>query len=139
MANRIELDIPKDIMTYETKLIGPLSLRQLVCGVPMVVIMGASTLFLSKIISSDVAIFAGLVCALPFMLCGWVKIQGLPFEKFAMSTAKSMFLAPAKRKYVIKNTFEVENKALLSPPEDTKSKKKHKTPKSKNPEFRRYR
>lgn len=138
MANRIELDIPKDIMAYDTKLVGPLSLRQLVCGVPMVGIMVLFNVALTKYISSDVAIFAGLLGALPFMLCGWVKVQGLPFEKFVMSTAKSMFLAPAKRKYVIENSFEEENKAILSPPVD-KKKAKRKATKSKNPEFRGYR
>ena len=100
----IEIEIPKDVRDYETKLLGPFTTRQLICAVCMAVLCiltykGASSILGEE---SSLKIFFPIVVAIPFGLIGWVKPYGMKFEKFAKSVFVSMFLSPAKRVYKIK-------------------------------------
>lgn len=110
----IEIEIPKDIRTYETKLIGPLTTRQLFCVIGL-----AGSCFLTykaavNLLGEDSSLiwFFPMVVAIPFALIGWVKPYGLTFEKFARSVFRSMFLAPAKRVYKIKNLHDEFDKII---------------------------
>ena len=110
----IEIEIPKDIRAYEAKLIGPLTTRQLFCiiglGVSCFLTYKASVNLLGE--DSSLIWFFPMVIAIPFALIGWVKPYGLTFEKFAKSVFKTMFLAPTKRIYKIKNLHDEFDKII---------------------------
>lgn len=122
----IEVEVPKDIRQYEAKIVGPLTTRNLVCTVPGAVVAIAVGLFVKMHVPSDLYLFIGMLCFLPFGLCGWISIYGMPFEQFFMSYLFCSILAPANRKYVTENIYDDQSSV------QKKQKKKYK--KSKNPE-----
>lgn len=102
----IEVEIPKDIRQYESKVVGPLTVRNLVCLVCGSVIAVPVYMIIKDLVPTDLCIFVSLLCFAPFALCGWIKIYGMPFEQFFMSFLYSSVLAPSNRKYKTKNIFE---------------------------------
>ena len=104
--------MPKDIKNYEPKILGPLTLRQLVClgislsyGIPFVLFTHGDIV---------VRIMVGLALMVPVLLCGWFKVYNEPFEKFIKIIVKNKFLKPVKRKYKIAGTFKEEKKPLIT-------------------------
>lgn len=120
----IEKEIPRDISKVETKFAGPFTVRQLVCGIPGLGLAVGCYFLLRAYVPNDVNFFIDLVIALPFLLCGWIKPYGIPFEKFASIVFVSQFLAPKNRKYCTENTYSIL-KLPQSKKKDDKKKKKN--------------
>lgn len=134
----IELEIPKDVRAYEAKLIGPFTTRQLFCAIGAALGFYGAYKAAESILGEDsgLLLLFPIIVAVPFALIGWVKVYGLPFEKFAKSVFISMFLAPTKRLYKIENTFDRFDKIIddeertrfaKENPEAAKAAKKKKT------------
>lgn len=100
----IEIEIPKDIRKYETKLIGPLTTRQTICAVGACAIAFAVSK-ITTFVPQDLQFFVIALPALPFLLIGWVKPYGMHFEQFVASTFVSTILSPKYRKYKTKNVY----------------------------------
>lgn len=102
----IERPIPKDIKEYEPKFIGPLTLRNTVCiGLGALVSIPIG-IMLSKVFVNEIAILvAGIICV-PFIACGFKKIYGIPFEKFALMYIRTQLLVPKNRKYEVHNYYK---------------------------------
>lgn len=105
----IEIEIPKDITKYESKLIGPLTTRQTVCLVPGIGLGILVFNVLKPYLSQEMLIGVVMITSLPFLLCGFYKPYSMPFEKFIKSVFISMFIAPAKRKYITVNVYDEIN------------------------------
>ena len=134
----IERKIPKDISKYESKLIGPFTTRQVVFGIPGLGLGIGCFFLLQPYLSNDVNFFIDLVVALPFLCCGWIKIHGVPFEKFVSIVFVSMFLSPKHRKYHTECVFPFFQQDVRIVKRKT-GKKKRKTNKSNQPdELRKY-
>ena len=140
----IEKNIPQDICKFESKLIGPLTTRNVMFGVPGV-ILGLGTYFLLGNISfvtlsQDIKIIIAIFLAMPFFLCGWVKIYGIKFEKFASMVFVSMIWAPKHRLYKTKNTFEflTESDVPTNKKAEEKKQKIQKAYVSKNPNLKPF-
>ena len=103
----LEIEMPKDIKNYEPKILGPLTLRQLVClgislsyGIPFVLFTHGDIV---------VRIMVGLALMVPVLLCGWLKVYNEPFEKFIKIIIINKFVKPEKRKYKCREVrFEEE-------------------------------
>lgn len=110
----IEIEIPKDIREYESKLIGPFTTRQLLCGIGLVLSCYLSYKAAVSVLGdeSSLKFFFPMICAIPFGLVGWVKPYGMHFEKFAKSVFVSLVLAPAKRFYKIDNVYDRFDKII---------------------------
>lgn len=107
----IEKDIPKDICKYESKLIGPFTTRQVVCSIPGVLLgVGAFFLLGQFGIAQDIKLIVATTLCIPFLLCGFVKLYDIPFEKFFLILLFTSFLAPKHRIYKTENNFEFINK-----------------------------
>ena len=102
----IEVDIPSDICKYETKFIGPFTLRQTICVSVALVTVFPAYLFLSHYFIQKVSLLLCMIASTPFILCGFVKPYDMPFEKYVKVIFNSVFLYPTKRKYIIKNIYE---------------------------------
>lgn len=133
----IEKEIPKDISKYESKLIGPLTTRQVLCGIPAVLLAIGSYFLLRNIVSDDVVFFVAFLVAMPLLLCGWYKPYGIPFEKYISIVFVSQVLAPKHRKYVTENSYKIPDE---SQSKETKKKKKDKKKKKSDcpDEFQSY-
>lgn len=130
----IEIRINKEIHEYEPKIIGPFTMRQCVClaiGAPIVY---GIFIYVSPILSRDIA---GLLCVFPACFAwafGWARPYGMKTEEFIRSVFVNRVLAPSFRKYKTENTVETILTELESTlPQDTepKDKKKHKQKKKK--------
>lgn len=81
----VEVRIPKEITEYKEKVLFGLSIRQLVCFGAAIAISIGSYLLLTKVlgISMDVASYVIIIEALPLMAIGFIRKNGLTFEKYA--------------------------------------------------------
>lgn len=94
----IQIEMSKDIRDFSPKVISVFDLRQIICigiaasyGIPFV--MSATAIELTTRITIAVIIM------MPVILCGWIKIYGMPFEKFITHMLINRFLTPEKRYY----------------------------------------
>lgn len=138
----IEKEIPKDISKYESKLISAFTTRQVVCGVPGI-LLGVGTYFLLRnFIEGDLVFILAFIVALPLLLCGWYKPYGIPFEKYISIVFVSQVLAPKNRKYVTENTYKIPKETQDKETENKKTHEKAKPKKNKKiiyeGEFKRY-
>lgn len=80
----VSVSIPKEITEYEEKIMFGLSLRKLVCF-SAAVILGIGSYFLcTKFLglSMDAASYIIIFEAMPLMAFGFIKKDGMPFEKY---------------------------------------------------------
>ncbi|WP_282144911.1 PrgI family protein [Thomasclavelia cocleata] len=76
----IYVPVPKEIKEYEKKIFKNLTLRQLVwliIGVGLAIII---YLLLIPFFSSDILSYIIMTIVIPCFLCGFVKIQDIPFD-----------------------------------------------------------
>lgn len=99
----LEIEMSKDIKDFEPKVIGVLSLRQIVClfiaavyGVPLFFLLSGE--IVTKLLIT-------LVAVVPVLLCGWIKVYDEPFEKFIKIIITNKFIKPVNRKYRVKNEY----------------------------------
>lgn len=120
----IEREIPKDIKKYEPKLLGPFTTRQILCLVPGLGLGVLAYLLLKNFLSSDVCLFITTFIVVPFILLGWFKPYGLPFEKFVKTVFISSVLSPPIRKYKTKRLDDEPTDTPKKTPQKKKKKKK---------------
>ena len=103
----IEVKIPRDIRGYEAKLFAGLTTRQAIFGASAVaVVLGVNYVFSDYIPIEDARILLSIFFALPFLLCGWIKPQGLPFEVYFRDVFLRFYIEEPIRKYETKNLWE---------------------------------
>lgn len=100
----IEVPMTDDIRKYQPKVLGPFSLRQLVC----VILAMAAAIPLWKVIPFELSDKVLVLCiiVLPILACGRAKMDGLPFEKLIFRILYFYLLVPRKRKYKTENTYK---------------------------------
>lgn len=101
----IEIQINKDVGSYEAKFVGPFTMRQTICVAIAAPICWAIYKFMSPLVSGDVAGFMIAIPAGIAWLFGWTKPYGMRPEKFIRSIFINMVLAPANRKYKTNNSY----------------------------------
>lgn len=103
----IEREILKDIRQYEMKIVGAFTLRNLVCFI-LTCVTAIPTFFILRHfnIIIDFCLFASMITGGPFLLCGWWKPYGVPFEKFALNYIQTLVMCPSFRKYKTNNYYE---------------------------------
>ena len=96
----LEIPMSQNIKDFDPIVVGPFTLRQIVC----VAISCTYGIPLAFIIPIDISIRMLIVTALmfPVIACGWVKIQGKHLEKFIILIVKNGILYP-KRRYPEEN------------------------------------
>ncbi len=113
----IEVPMNDDIRKYQPKILGPFNIRQLLCMILAIVV----AIPLWGLVDMEIENKVLVICAalFPIIACGWIKMDGLPFEKLAIRIIYFHFLTPKKRKYISINTYKA---ALLKrrPPKPKK-------------------
>ena len=110
----IGVRVPKDIRKYETRVIGPLSLRQTICGGIAIGLCVVFYQFVSKPLglSQDAMFFGCFLVAIVPLLIGWVKPYGINFEDFAKVAITTSVVFPAIRTYKTRNTYDPDRKPI---------------------------
>lgn len=100
----IEVPMTDDIRKYQPKILGPFTLRQLIC----VILAAVAAIPLWGLINLEISDKVLVLCAIvfPIIACGWIKMDGLPFEKLIFRMIYFYCLTPKKRKYVTENTYK---------------------------------
>lgn len=101
----IEVKIPKEIRTYQETLFFGLNLRQTICAVLAIIVNVPLFWILNKAIGSDLAGWIIIAAAAPFILVGFIKVNGMPFE-YAAICAVRLWLQPQECPYITENIFE---------------------------------
>jgi len=81
----IEVRIPKEITEYQEKIIFGMSVRQLICLSSAVVLSIGTYILLTSVLglSMNVASYVIVIESLPLMAIGFLRKNGLTFEKYA--------------------------------------------------------
>lgn len=96
----IDGKMPKDIRVYKTKIVGPLTGRQMIC----LALMGVIDLILYKLVITpyelprEFIIYGLIFIDLPIAALGWIEPQGMTLEKYIWNVVVRYLLSPAKRK-----------------------------------------
>lgn len=104
--------IPNEIRSYKEKIALGLTLRQLIASILAIGICVPLYIKGRKFISDDVLSWIIICIAVPIMGIGFVKINGMTFEKYILNLIKTLIILPQKRKFKIENFFaELEDEA----------------------------
>ena len=92
----MEVKINKEIRQYTESIFFGLSLRQFICSaLACAVAVGIYFLF-KPIVDTGIVSWLCMAGALPFVLLGFVKYNGMTAEKFFVAWVKSEILTPKK-------------------------------------------
>lgn len=101
----IEIKMSRDIREFSPKVLGPFDKRQLIVltisiftGVPLFLLMGSLPLQFKLLVS--------IIVVLPILLCGWVKMFGMPLEVFVFKFIIPTIFNPRKKIYITENYYE---------------------------------
>ena len=86
----LELKMSRDIKTFEPSIIGPFTLRQIAWITLGAVIAVPLFMVLPGEIPARI-----LICTLiasPFIMCGWIKVQGMYLDGYLKIVLKYMFI-----------------------------------------------
>ncbi len=99
--------IPEDIYSYDNKVWGNFTLRQVVCmGIALVTVIPIFVLIFWGTGSMDLAAFVCFFAAAPILLCAKAKKDGQHLEKIIWYKIQARYKYPQKRKYVMTNLYE---------------------------------
>lgn len=127
----IETKMPKDIRAYKTKLIGPFTMRQIIC----VAVMAVVDFILYALViqpfqlQAEFIIYGLIFIDVPIGAFGWIEPQGLPLEKYLKDVLLRSFISPVKRKPQ-RILYEKRGNAEKSKNRKKKAKKNQNEPKS---------
>lgn len=108
----ISVDIPKDIRDYKEKMAFGLTLRQMVATGIALITCVPLYIFGRQYIGDDTMSWIIIAIALPCVAVGFVKKNGMPFEKYAAAFLRQQLIYPQKTKFKTNNFFrEMQSKA----------------------------
>ena len=120
----IQVEIPKDIRKYESKLVGPFTTRQTICFSIAAVIAVLLYFFIGQFVAGDVLFFIIFVGVSPALIFGWLKPYGMTCEHFLATAFVSLVISPKYRKYRTQNAFAPSKSELQAKKAERKKKYK---------------
>lgn len=100
----IQVEMNKDIRDFSPKVISIFDKRQLIC-VGLSALYGVPIMLYATSLDIYTRITLATVLMTPVIACGWVKMYGMPLERFFLHIIRNYWLTPTKRKYRTENTF----------------------------------
>jgi len=102
--------VPRDMSKIKTKVVGPLSFRQIVC-LGTAVAIGLPTYFAVRgAIGNSAAVLVMMGVMLPAFFIAMYEKDGQPAEKVLRNIIRSMLFFPAKRPYKTENFYNLIEK-----------------------------
>lgn len=121
----IAVRIPEEIRKYKEKIAFGLTARQLICTIATLFICVPLYWFGRNYIMEDILAWLIITIAVPLEAIGFIKINGMPMEKFAVSAVKFELLFPRKRKFKTENVWrEWQNEAIKEELPQTRKERK---------------
>jgi hypothetical protein len=101
----IEIRVPKEIQNFQEKFLFNLTLRQIIAVVVMAAINVPLYILLRGPIGDSLAGFVVMIVAVPIGAYGFVKYNGMVFEKLFEAILTTMVIYPQKRIYETENIY----------------------------------
>lgn len=117
--------MPKDTREYKERMWLGLTFRQLAFGTAAMLLV-VPPYMLNRtyhFMNQDILSFALVILAAPLGACGFIKINGMPFEKFLKNAFFKVLRSPNKRLFKVKNRWRRELNELSDTAEPTKKEK----------------
>lgn len=123
----IEIEMNKDVRTFEPKIMGPFTRRQLIS----LVIAAAYAGPIAIAVPGDpmMKVLLGCILAIPAILCGFIDILGMPLLQFITYCVIPSLINPKVRKFKSETSYEMYWQQLKAV--SSKSKKEKDKPTSK--------
>lgn len=120
----VEVEMSRDIHEYEPKLVGPLTLRQLILVVIGLAYTVPAVIFI-KIDNLTLRLLFGALLMIPVLACGWVPVMGMRIEQFLYAAIKDYFPKSKRvRVYEAEMSTPYLDEAAQLPPQEGKKKTK---------------
>ncbi|MCM1524114.1 MAG: PrgI family protein [Ruminococcus sp.] len=87
----IKADIPQDVTEYKEQFFFGLTIRQFVCGVLMIGLAAGTFVIGMRFIPKDVLMYAVILETAPIAAVGFLRYNGMPFEKIAQTVFEFYF------------------------------------------------
>lgn len=99
--------IQEDVFSYESKVFGNFTKRQIVCIlISLVIIIPAFVILFWTTGSIDLAAIVSTVLCSPVLMCAVYKRDGQHLEQVMKHKYRAKFVYPQKRKYVMTNLYK---------------------------------
>lgn len=109
----IAVRIPEEIRKYKEKIAFGLTARQLICTILTLFICVPLYWYGKNYIPEEILAWIVIAIAVPLEAIGFVRINGMPMEKYAIAAFKFEILYPRKRKFKTENIWrEWQNMAI---------------------------
>lgn len=127
----MEVKINKEIRQYTESIFFGLSLRQFICSVLACIVAVGIYFIFKPIVDTGIVSWLCMAGAVPFVLLGFVKYNGMTAEKFFVAWLKSEVLTPKKLVFKPSNYYlemykqgqKYKDKNNKKPKKDKKEKK----------------
>lgn len=104
----IEAKVPKDIRSYKTKVVGPLSFRQLICFAICIAVDVLIYIFIQRANEYPMNTFLYVYVILDCLIFSFtLEPSGMPMEVYIKTVMLKNFFYPTKRR--AKNEFVITN------------------------------
>ena len=101
----IEIRVPKEIQNFQEKFLFGLTLRQLGSIVIIIIVNVPLYIFIKGPIGESLAGFVVMLVAAPIGACGFVRYNGMTFERIFEAILITTFISPQKRVYETENIY----------------------------------
>ena len=100
-----KVPMTRDIKDFSPKAISIFNKRQLICS-PIALSYGFPIIMYAKSMELNTRMTFATILMLPVLACGWIKVYGMPLEKFALIVLTNHVLTPTRRMYATENTLD---------------------------------
>ena len=107
----IEIEISKDIKAHEPKIMSVFTLRQLICvalalsyGIPLVFIIPGDL---------TIRVLIAMAAMTPVLMFGWIKLYGLPLEKYIYKLFINKYIRPSTRIYKSSGYIDIMDEEIM--------------------------
>ncbi len=101
----IEIKIPKEIRDYKEVIFAGLNLRQIISLTIAFAVNVPLYIYTKKYLGDELASWLVMFTGVPVFLIGFIKFDGMPFEKYFQIMLRFNFLVPRKRRYKVENIY----------------------------------
>lgn len=101
----IEIKIPKEIRDYKEVIFAGLNLRQIISLTIAFAVNVPLYIYTKKYLGDELTSWLVMFTGVPVFLIGFIKFDGMPFEKYFQIMLRFNFLVPRKRRYKVENIY----------------------------------
>ena len=104
-----KVPMTRDIKDFSPKVISIFNKRQLICSA-IALSYGFPVIMYARGLELNTRMTLATILMLPVLACGWIRVYGIPLERFALLVIVNHLLTPTRRMYATENTLDYVRK-----------------------------